>query len=66
MNVMNGNKVVMIGLLALVVSGCQPSSDPPPDILKTQRDALNQAKALEGQVRQQAQDRMKAAEEAQK
>lgn len=62
MKIMNGNQAVIIGLLALLVSGCQPSSDPPPDIIKSQRGALNKAKALEGQMQQQAQDRMKADE----
>lgn len=66
MKIVNGNRAAAIGMLVLVVSGCQPSSDPPPDIIKTQRGALNKAKALEGQMQQQAQDRMKAADETQK
>jgi hypothetical protein len=48
-----------------MAAGCQPS-EPPPDIIKTQREALNKAKALEGQMQQQAQERMQAEEEQQK
>lgn len=66
MKIMNGKHAALVGLLAMLVAGCQPPSDPPPDILKTQREALNKAKALDGQVKQQAQDRMNAVDEAQK
>jgi outer membrane PBP1 activator LpoA protein len=50
--------------IAVVLAGCH-RSEPPVDLVKTQRDTLNQAKAVEGQL-QQAQDRLKAAEDAQK
>jgi hypothetical protein len=66
MKILNGNKAAMIGLLALIISGCQPSSDPPPDLIKTQREVLNKAKALDGQMQKNAQDHMKAVEDAQK
>ena len=45
--------------MAAAVSGCKPAG-PPPDLLKTQRDALNIAKAVEGQLQQQADDQRKA------
>lgn len=50
-------------MVAMLV-GCH-RSEPAVDLLKTQRDTLSQAKAVEGQL-QQAQDRLKAAEDAQK
>jgi hypothetical protein len=46
-----------------------PSANPQPggDVLfKAQRDALNKAKAVEGQLQQQAQDQEKAIDAAQK
>jgi outer membrane PBP1 activator LpoA protein len=49
----------------LCLSGCKPDG-PPPDLVKTQREALNKAKALEGQMQQQADERMKAIDDAQK
>lgn len=57
---------VISGLVLAVVSvsGCKPT-EPPVDIIKTQRDALNKAKAVEGQLKQ-TQERTKAAEEEQK
>ncbi|WP_211482537.1 hypothetical protein [Collimonas sp. OK607] len=47
----------------LALTGCKPSA-PPPQIFKTQTDALEKAKGVEQQL-QQAQDRAKAAEEDQ-
>ena len=49
----------------LVLAACKPAP-PPPDILKSQHQALDQAKALDGQLQQQLQDRMKAADDQQK
>ena len=54
-----------IVLVGLTLSACKPA-DPPPDLIKTQRQGLNKAKALEGQLQQQSDERMKAADEAQK
>ena len=45
--------------IATAISGCRPAG-PPPDLLKTQRDALNNAKAVEGQLQQQADEQRKA------
>jgi hypothetical protein len=50
-------------LAALGLSACKPSNDPPPDIIKTQRDALNKAKAVKDVVAQSAQAQQKAADE---
>lgn len=60
-------KSVMVSAFALIIlplSGCKPT-EPPIKIGKTQRDVLDKAKAVEGQL-QQAQDRTRAAEEGQK
>ncbi len=51
--------------VAMILAGCQPH-DAPPDLMKTQREGLDNAKALEAQLQQQAEARMKAADEAQK
>jgi ABC-type uncharacterized transport system auxiliary subunit len=48
---------------ALALAGCKPSA-PPPQIFKTQTDALEKAKGVEKQL-QDAQDRNRAAEEEQ-
>jgi hypothetical protein len=58
-------KTVAVALIAAALSGCQPA-EPPPDLLKTQREGLNKAKAVEGQVLQQADEQRKAAENAEK
>lgn len=58
-------RAIVIGLLGLALSGCKPA-EPPPDILKSQREALDKAKALSGQMQQQLEDRMKASDEVQK
>ena len=57
--------LVVAVVIALGVAGCKPA-DPPPDLIKTQRAAMNKAKAVEGQLQKQADDQMKAADEAQK
>ncbi len=59
------NRAVAMALLGIVLSGCK-QTDPPPDVLKTQREALDKAKALGGQMQQQLEDRMKTSDEAQK
>ena len=45
--------------MATAISGCKPAG-PPPNLLETQRDALNKAKAVEGQLQQQADEQRKA------
>ncbi len=58
-------QAMAVGFIGLLLLGCKPA-DPPPDLIKTQREALDKAKALEGQMQQHAQERMKAAEDVQK
>ncbi len=50
-------------LAVLELSACKPSNDPPPDIIKTQRDALNKAKAVGDVQAKAAQEQQKAADE---
>ena len=50
-------------LVAMGLSACKPSNDPPPDIIKTQRDALNKAKAVKDVTAQSAAEQQKAADE---
>lgn len=59
-NVDNGGWIARFAL-----SGCKPVQ-PPLDLIKTQRETLDKAKAFEGQLQQQTQDRLKAAEDAQR
>lgn len=58
-------QVMAIALLGVAMSGCKPA-DPPPDLVKTQREALNKAKAIEGQLQKQADEQRKAIDDAQK
>lgn len=51
-------------LLTLVLLGCKPAESPP-DVLKTQREALDKAKALDRQMQQQLQDRMRTNDDEQ-
>ncbi len=60
---MNLAQCMLAATVSVLICACQPS-EAPPDLLKTQRDALNKAKGLEGQMQQQAQDRMQSADEA--
>lgn len=62
---MTFRKIITIGLLALALDGCKPAG-PPPDLVKTQREALDKAKTVEGQLQQQAEQQKKAVDEAQK
>ena len=52
-----------LAVAVLALAGCKPSA-PPPQIFKTQTDALEKAKGVEKQL-QDAQDRNRAAEEEQ-
>ena len=65
MRIANGTRAITLGIFGLCLAACKPA-DPPPDLIKAQRQALDKAKALEGQMQQQAEDRMKAAEEERK
>jgi hypothetical protein len=66
MNSINRKFAICIGLLASLLGACKQSSEPPPDILKTQREAMDKAKAVEGQIQKQTQDRMKEVDDSQK
>ncbi|HEX7643422.1 MAG TPA: hypothetical protein VF472_14545 [Burkholderiaceae bacterium] len=55
--------MAIVLLSAMGLSACKPSNDPPPDIIKTQRDALNKAKAVKDVTAQSAQEQQKAADE---
>ena len=55
----------LAAIIGMGLAGCKPAG-PPPDMIKTQRDALNKAKAVEGQMQQQADERLKAIDDAQK
>ena len=61
----NFKHIMLFTVAALVVLGCKPAG-PPPDLIEGQRKVLNDAKALEGKMQQQAQERMKEPEEPQK
>jgi len=62
----NPYRYFAIAVAALfVLAACKPS-DPPPDIIKTQRDALNKSKAVEGQLQQHVDEQNKALENAEK
>ena len=62
-------QVIAIALLdvtmAMALSGCKPAGAPP-DLLKTQREALDKAKAVEGQLQQHAEEQRKAIDDTQK
>ena len=55
--------LAVAGMMIFALAACKPSNDPPPDIIKTQRDALNKAKAVKDVTAQSAQAQQKAAEE---
>lgn len=59
-----GNQVGHAALLAaaLFLGGCSPK--PPPDLVKTQREVLDQAKAVEGVLRKQAEDQRRTIDDA--
>ena len=56
---MNITRFIMFCAAGFLLAACQPSSDPPPDVLKTQRNALNKAKAVEGQLQKGVEEREK-------
>jgi hypothetical protein len=55
---------ILSGAMSFLLCSCKPA-DPSSDLIKTQRQALDQAKAVEGLL-QQSQDRSKALEDEQK
>jgi hypothetical protein len=59
---MNSSIVLSAGFLGLALLGCKPDGSPP-EMIRTQRDAMNEAKALEGKMQQQAHEQMKAADD---
>lgn len=58
-------KMMAIALFGVAMSGCKPAG-PPPDLIKTQREALDKARAVEGQLQKQAEEQRKAIDDAQK
>jgi hypothetical protein len=52
-------QAAIVALIALGLAGCKPSG-PPPDIIKPQREALQNAKAV-GAVEQKSADEQKKA-----
>lgn len=64
MRKLSSRVLAAIGVVALA-GGCQPA-EAPPDLVKSQREALNKVKAVEGLLQQQAQEHKQAADEAAK
>ncbi len=62
MNIMH---IMVLGAIGMLLGACQPAGSPP-DLVQTQRDALNKAKGVEQQLQQQSQDRIKSSDEADK
>ena len=54
----------LLVMTAMLVSACKPAA-PPPDLIAPQRAALNKARAVEGQLQDNLQERMKAADKDQ-
>lgn len=61
---MNVGMIMSIVAASLALGACKQSGSPP-DLLKTQRDTLNQAKALDDQLQQRTQEQMRAMEDSQ-
>jgi hypothetical protein len=55
-------QTIVAGLIVFGLAGCQPSG-PPPDIIKTQREALEKAKAVGAVEQKSADEEKKAADE---
>jgi outer membrane PBP1 activator LpoA protein len=64
MHRIQGNLAIAL-TVACIATACKPS-EPPPDIIKTQRDAMQKSRAVEGQLEQAAEEQKKAADEATK
>lgn len=54
---------LMLAATVVLAGGCQPAESPP-NIAKSQREALDKAKAVEGVLQQQAQEHRQAADDA--
>lgn len=54
--------VLVIGS-AILLAACSPKA-PPPDLVKTQRQVLEQSKAVEGVLRKQSEDQGRAIDDA--
>ncbi|HYD79292.1 MAG TPA: hypothetical protein VEC06_05745 [Paucimonas sp.] len=57
--------VATICVGGLMLAACKPS-EPPPDLIKTQRETLNNAKSVGGQLENQAEEQKNAVENAEK
>lgn len=55
--------MLIVGATIAFAAACQPS-EPPPDLVKTQREAMDKAKAVEGQLQQKVQEQMRATDAA--
>ena len=58
-------KAVLLAMTLFVVAACKPAG-PPPDLVKTQRESLDKAKAVSGQVLENAEQQKKDIEEGTK
>jgi len=65
MNIDISGRTAIAALIAVSLFGCKPAG-PPPDIIKTQREALQKARAVGAVEQKSADDTAKAAEEATK
>jgi hypothetical protein len=65
MATMNLKPIMIAGFFGFALSGCKPEG-PPPDLIKTQREGLTKARAVEGQLQQQAEEQKSAIDAAQK
>lgn len=54
---------LMLAAIVVLAGGCQPAESPP-NIAKTQREALDKARAVEGVLQQSAQQQQQAADDA--
>lgn len=54
----------MAGVIVLLLAACKP--EPPPDIIRPQREALDKAKALEGQMQKDADQQRRTIDDASK
>jgi hypothetical protein len=62
---MNKLHFIAVASIAAACAACKPAG-PPPDLMKTQREALDKAKDVNRQVLQQAEEQKKAVEDATK
>jgi hypothetical protein len=65
MTLWNSHQRVIIALIVFGLAGCKPSG-PSPDIVKTQREALQNAKAVDAEMQKQAEEQKKAIDESTK